>query len=362
MMGLGFLYSTVLRTCGTTRWAPLAFGALFGIAVLTTMTHPISLGDGFIFDMRSLLVGLSVVFGGWIAGLVAVTMGAVYRIYLGGGGMMTGLLGLGMAYVLGFVWQRWVQTRLSQNVLSDAGFGIFISLTLLALFLLPYDVAKQVIRDLAVPITIANLFGAIALSFVLRREIKYVQDVEQFKIFASVDPLTKLLNRRAMAEQVADFRGVTDRGCVLFYFDIDKFKQINDSHGHAAGDLVLATVAERIERDVRDQAIFSRYGGDEFTLFIANIDSQAVRHIAERIRNAVAEVPVPYRNRTIDVTVSIGAFWSKTAHSFSEMLHLADLELLDAKQAGRNCVKIALDLQAFEQRLSSSPAATPIVH
>lgn len=353
MMGMGFLYSSTLRAFGASRWAPVFFGGLFGIAILAAMTYPISLGDGFIFDLRSLLVGLSVVFCGWIAGLVAVAIGAIYRIYLGGGGMITGLVGLGFAYSLGLLWRQYALPRVPQNFWGDAGLGVFISLTLLALFMLPYEVAVKVISDLAVPITIANILGAVALSFVFRREIKYVADAEQFKVLASVDPLTKLLNRRVTAERIAELRGMSNQGCVLFYFDIDKFKQINDSHGHAAGDAVLATVAARIENDVRDQSIFSRYGGDEFTLFLSNVESHAVRQIAERIRKVVAEYPIPYEDSEIAVTISIGAYWCKTSCSFDEMLLMADQELLEAKQAGRNCAKIALDAQAFDAQPSA---------
>ena len=91
-----------------------------------------------------------------------------------------------------------------------------------------------------------------------------------------------------------------------FYCDLDYFKKVNDSFGHAAGDLVLADIAGTIKKELRDCDIAGRHGGEEFTVFLPETDLSGARCIAERLRNRIAENECPYKNSRIKISCSIG--------------------------------------------------------
>ena len=97
-----------------------------------------------------------------------------------------------------------------------------------------------------------------------------------------------------------------DRPVSLMIFDIDRFKRVNDSHGHRAGDQVLVSVARELSRNARDTDTPCRYGGDEFLVLLAGMDSQAAGRAAERLRTAVSDTPVRFGDVAIAVTISVG--------------------------------------------------------
>lgn len=363
MMGFAFLYSLILRKFRDSTLAACAFGLLFAATVILAMSAPIRMEDGMIFDLRGLFVGLAVVFAGWIAGLIAVVFGIAYRIMLGGEGVIAGCLGLILAFGLGATW-RWATSRVRLvAVLRDAGFGLFVSGTLVTLFVLPKDLAMAILGEVGWPFVLANMLGAMALGFVLRREAQFVHDSEELRVYAAMDPLTKLLNRRGAAEALRSLNDQTERGRALFYFDVDKFKTINDTFGHAAGDAALAAVAARIKAVVRDDVIFSRHGGDEFTLFMTDVSETSVAIIANRMRRCVGETPVAFGGHDIPVSISVGAYWTENLSSFDDMLHHADAALLRAKALGRNRVSVATLPPAQDNRRGSDwPAATGAMH
>lgn len=363
MMGVAFLYSMILRTLRDRPAAAVATGVLFGAAIVLAMSIPIRLPEGLIFDLRGLFVGLAMMFGGWLAALIAVTAGLIYRVIVGGDGMLAGCLGLVLAFGLGAVW-RAVSPRIKLPALiRDALFGAVMSCTLVTLLVLPRDLAAAILGHVGLPFVIANVLGAVCLGFVLRREAKFVHDSEELRVYAAMDPLTKLLNRRGAEEALRNLNDRTERGRALFYFDVDRFKAINDTYGHAAGDAALAAVADRIRGVVREDVIFSRHGGDEFTLFITDVNEQTVAMIANRMRRCVADVPVAYGGQDIPVSISVGVYWTERLASFDEMLHHADAALLRAKAMGRNRVSLAtLTAVPETTRLADWPAATGAVH
>ncbi len=338
LMGLAFLYSMILRSFSDTLMASVAFGVLFGLGIILAMSAPIHIGEDLIFDLRGLLVGLSVVFVGWIAGLITLAIGVAYRLYLGGGGVALGCVGLLVAFGIGIGWRMLAPKMSQMTLVSDAAFGVAISLSLLSVFMLPYDIALDVMAEIAPNVVVANILGAVGLGFVLRREAQYVRDTEQLRIYASIDPLTNLLNRRGAADQLRRLSDRNVQGRALFYFDIDRFKDINDVYGHAAGDAALAAIAARIEGSVRERVIFSRHGGDEFTLFMPNVHEDAVGAIGERFRRSISEEPVHFQGEDLSVSISVGAHWTDGPADFDEMLAHADRELRRAKALGRNCI------------------------
>jgi len=161
---------------------------------------------------------------------------------------------------------------------------------------------------------------------------------------ALTDSLTGLHNRRYLdshLEGVMQRMTETGRPVTLLMIDIDHFKAVNDTHGHAVGDEVLATVAERILRNVRGFDLAVRYGGEEFVVVMPDTDLDVALPVAERLRERMAEGPVPVEAAvdTLTVTLSIGVAQSRDeTEGPSELLKRADQALYAAKNGGRNRV------------------------
>lgn len=160
---------------------------------------------------------------------------------------------------------------------------------------------------------------------------------------ATRDGLTGLLNHRTFQEQLeqALARGLRFGSPVtLMLCDIDHFKQVNDLHGHPAGDAVLRAVAEALAGQARRTDIVARYGGEEFAVVMEATDADGALAVAERIRQAVAAVAVQGERGVLRVTLSAGlATHPEDAVDRAELIQRADAALYQAKHAGRDrCV------------------------
>jgi diguanylate cyclase (GGDEF)-like protein len=124
----------------------------------------------------------------------------------------------------------------------------------------------------------------------------------------------------------------------LMVMDVDKFKNFNDSYGHLAGDRVLESLAHTIKQTVRAGDIPSRFGGEEFTILLPNTSRQTAWVVAERLRNAIASMKVPWEPPLPQVTISIGvvSFDKSTNATAEEIIHRADEALYQSKENGRN--------------------------
>jgi diguanylate cyclase (GGDEF)-like protein len=121
--------------------------------------------------------------------------------------------------------------------------------------------------------------------------------------------------------------------------DIDRFKPINDEHGHAVGDEVLLVVARRINRGLSDEDLLSRYGGEEFAIVLPDAELEQGRHVAQRLREIVGSEPIKTSVGPLNVTISLGvAETSDKINSIADLLDRADQGLLAAKRQGRDCV------------------------
>lgn len=166
------------------------------------------------------------------------------------------------------------------------------------------------------------------------------------KIEAQTDGLTRLLNHvaalRRLEEETSRARR-EGKSLAVLMADIDHFKQVNDTYGHAAGDKVLAELAQRMARACRDYDIIGRYGGEEFIIVLPDSDLNGGTLIAERIRHAVASEPFSSKDEQIQVTVSIGVASESPADGrpLAELLlKAADDALYEAKRLGRNRVAV----------------------
>jgi diguanylate cyclase (GGDEF)-like protein len=162
---------------------------------------------------------------------------------------------------------------------------------------------------------------------------------------ALTDPLTGLPNRRAFmdrAQRVLDRRGRDGHPVALLAFDLDRFKSINDTFGHAAGDKVLRIFADVLSASLRPTNVIARIGGEEFVAVLGGADGQAAVAIANRVREALEAVAQFVDGQRIGATVSVGiAVTDGLESTVVDMMQEADAALYRAKDEGRNRVVLA---------------------
>jgi diguanylate cyclase (GGDEF)-like protein len=164
------------------------------------------------------------------------------------------------------------------------------------------------------------------------------EEFQALERLAVTDPLTGLANRRGGEQNISSElsrakRQRTPLSCILI--DIDRFKEVNDTYGHQAGDHVLREISGLLRRTVRAYDILVRWGGEEFLIVLPAVDLDQARRLAERVRHAVELLET---NGIGPVTISAGAATLDADYDFDEMLSQADRRLYQAKAAGRNCI------------------------
>lgn len=174
-----------------------------------------------------------------------------------------------------------------------------------------------------------------------------VCDELELRMIAQVDHLTGALTRRGFVEQaereIARSRRY-DRPGALVMLDLDHFKSVNDTHGHAVGDQVLQQVARIASVTLRPSDVFGRLGGEEFALLLPETSGDEAVVVAERLRGAIADHPIPLADgQVLPVSASFGvAGLTPDIASFAAWLERADAMLYAAKAGGRNCVRLAV--------------------
>jgi len=157
------------------------------------------------------------------------------------------------------------------------------------------------------------------------------------------DPLTGTYNKRFFmerAEHEIAYAGRHGSPLTLLIFDLDHFKQINDSYGHPAGDAVLTELAGRVDNTLRSEDVFARYGGEEFVVLMRNTPMPEAIGIAQRLRRAISDKPVSHDGQQIQVTVSIGVsdYDTSLSSTVDALIARADTNLYKAKTLGRDRV------------------------
>lgn len=176
------------------------------------------------------------------------------------------------------------------------------------------------------------------------RELKMTVDrLDQLEKLAFTDSGTNVYNKRYFmtnAERVFSTSGLQKETPAIFMMDLDKFKSINDTYGHLAGDEVLRTVAQTTKDILRPSDLLARYGGEEFIILIKEADQEVAEMLGERIRSAIESLAVFYDGTTIDVTVSLGiALRSNKSETLEHVINRADKNMYRAKQNGRNLIE-----------------------
>lgn len=160
---------------------------------------------------------------------------------------------------------------------------------------------------------------------------------KRYQFLYKHDSLTGIYNRYGFNEQLDKVYGdVANKSVTLMILDLDDFKRVNDVYGHSTGDVILRSVARKIAFLGGDNAVVSRWGGEEFTLLCSNIENPET--LAENIRRYIAESTITVDNFDINITVSIGVVSSRKNVNIATFVQVADKCLYRAKDAGRNKV------------------------
>jgi len=208
---------------------------------------------------------------------------------------------------------------------------------------LEYDAILKKANEALVEITLQSQQHATALQ---ERASTLAEQNQQLKIQATTDGLTGLANRMTFDRFLAEQFGAAVRGrkpLALLLLDVDRFKSVNDQHGHQTGDEVLRTLGKLLSTATRTQDLAARYGGEEMVLVLPATSRSTAAAVAESIRRAIASRPVPCMGIMLPVTASIGVACYEPDGPFKEPAHLikaADLSVYAAKRAGRNCVRV----------------------
>jgi two-component system, cell cycle response regulator len=173
-------------------------------------------------------------------------------------------------------------------------------------------------------------------------EAHYHEEIYRLTI---IDALTQTYNVRYFNEFLE--REITrcvrhERPLSLLMFDIDRFKSLNDTHGHLCGDFVLRELSHRVKDVARKEDLFARYGGEEFACVLVETQETQAVEVAERIRSAIADTPFKFEQITLQLTVSVGVSCTvgKGQITMTNLIEFADANLYKAKNEGRNRVVV----------------------
>jgi diguanylate cyclase len=196
---------------------------------------------------------------------------------------------------------------------------------------------EQPLNNLIIPLLIAPPFFV----YLLNKQRQLAVAHHELMVVAATDPLTACLNRRAFTALVDRYLDRMEKqedatqGALLI-IDIDHFKDINDTHGHDAGDNALIRIAETIRASVRASDPVGRMGGEEFSVLLPSVTEERANALAENIRKRIAATELMLSGRACHVSVSIGGVTFTRDASFGDLYRQADRKLYEAKQAGRD--------------------------
>lgn len=214
-------------------------------------------------------------------------------------------------------------------------------------------------RTQAAAIALFVLLLVVAMVYAVRK----VRESSLLRALASTDELTGLPNRRAVIAYAENLMHlIRSRGGRLsvLMIDVDRFKQVNDTHGHGVGDEVLRHIAHTLPIGLRSRDRLGRLGGEEFVVFLPDATIDHAAQIANRMREAIEFTPARTSAGEVRLTISIGVSEvTDSSDSVTSLLDRADEALYKAKADGRNAVVVATPVHASPLRSSSEPLQPP---
>jgi diguanylate cyclase (GGDEF)-like protein len=188
------------------------------------------------------------------------------------------------------------------------------------------------------------IIGSLLISFLIAFIIQSNVNLQRMSIIlekmAKSDPLTGIFNRRHFMESShMDIERAKrlNENCYIILYDLDKFKNVNDVHGHTIGDNVLIDTTSRIKNAIRPYDLFARYGGEEFILYVTGITKKNIALLAERLRQSVCGKPLEYDGVSLQISASFGVSHIDD-YDIKKAIQNADQALYVEKKEGRNRV------------------------
>lgn len=276
-----------------------------------------------------LLTTLEAVSKGW---LNVIILGIV--LSLGVVDYFTGVeLSISFFYLIPVAMAAWVlgkYTGLTYSVLSAT------------VWLISNSLSGQIFSNMFVGVWNTLIrFGFYGVVTILLAELRNALEEEQ--LLANTDPLTGALNRRSfneIAEKKMIASEINRRPYTMVYIDLDNFKPINDQLGHAIGDLVLRTVVDTLQTQIRATDFLARLGGDEFAILLTDIGQEAAQRIVPRLQQALLE---NMKVQAWEITFSIGVLTVLIMpESVDEMVRLTDGLMYQVKTSGKNAIKYSV--------------------
>ena len=240
--------------------------------------------------------------------------------------------------VLRFAFSRSLWTTLAAVALNFLVYQVFSRFAFLDV-----TVPPNLWSDVLVTASVAGPISFLAYYFMGRAIMELAISRDTFEHLSRTDPLTGLLNRRAFGDAIAEF----DTPYVLAVIDIDRFKTINDTHGHATGDRVLVEVAAEFRAAFGPDAVVARIGGEEFGVAMPDSGRDVAIAALGRAQSLLASRMFDVSGGQIAVTFSAGISNGEGIQGYSAMLTNADKALYLAKAAGRNRIVHAEDIAAI---------------
>lgn len=209
-----------------------------------------------------------------------------------------------------------------------------------------FDIIKQKLKSIADTLDLENEEFQIQMTSdqetinSLKAKIEELESkLNEAKKESNEDFLTKVATRRGLMQEISKLDEMYTRygiGYSVCFFDLDKFKNVNDIYGHDAGDLILSTFGSILKKYTREVDYVGRYGGEEFVVLLPNINLKQACIVAEKIRNIVAKFQFIYKEKKIEITVSCGVANRMDYKDYNTLLEAADKLLYEAKNSGRN--------------------------
>lgn len=351
LQGLGIvavavrLHEMALQRCSTPKCERVAAAMTCVAGVVVAMGFPLKFAPGVVFDLRHVFLIIAASYGGWQAALMTAAAAAAFRVMEDGPGVSAGLAGIAISALVGLG----LAALHAQRELSAVRLwlhGLSASLSLSSVFLLPWPFSLEVFQSVAVPFIIINFAGVLIAGDSLNKYRRKMGRERDLVRETWIDPVTGLANRRAfdtlgpgMARDAIRDSG----GYAMMIIDVDTFKSINDTFGHARGDTVLRRISDTVAGMAREHDLVARFGGDEIVLVLPGCDRVAAQKVADRILTGVSAVPFEVDGVHLRLTVSIGFAVTDTAHkSFNQAFEEADAALYRAKKSGRNRAEMAV--------------------
>lgn len=313
-------------------------GFFAGVTGSILMIFGIEIGASTIIDMRHIPFLLVTLYGGFLPGGIALVIIQGARFMLGISLSSVASLILLVVLYVGYLLLRKWELHIKVKVFYMLVYSNII-FTLITTFILGLSPLDRVNLLYWVVSLIAGML-AIYTTEHLRR-INHL--FKKYQLSSTIDPLTGLNNVRSFDEalnKTTQESNVKKSPFSLLVIDIDFFKQVNDTYGHAAGDAVLQQFGSTLRQTVGEEDIVSRNGGEEFTILLKNSSHQDALEIAEEVRSAIETHPFKATHmNTIHITASLGvSTYPETVSSSDELYSKADQALYRAKREGRNMV------------------------